>query len=325
MSAKMSTSQTTTKTTALKQNVVKPSRLRRFLTAIFALLFLFFASISILAFWAERTITDSQQFSAIVGPLASAPEVQKFISREVADAVIENSNPQDLASGLLGLPPGSVLTPQVQNQIEAKIEASTTKIIASEQFQKLWQNGTAKMHSQTINLLAKDDGAQLAVMDVRPELQELFNLVNNSELKLGQKLELEPGSGELKFKTEQLASLRQAYQLFTQVDLVAILAAILSAGLAILIIGPGNRLKITRRLAIGLAISTGLSALFIVIATRVSFYPDDTLQSAFAAVIADSLLEGLKNLSLIIFGVSALVVLAVSLILHKNRLLSLKK
>lgn len=296
----------------IKLSADKPSKLRASLAFTFASLALFLTSIAIFSFWVERTLTDTDNFVEIVGPLAEKEEVKNLISRELSKTINEEVSQTELANELLKTPVGAQITPVLETQLDQKVDSTIDRVMSSDQFGRIWVSLVSTAHSQIIKTLESEDNS-IAKISVGPQLQELINLVNKQELNLGQEIKLSEESGVISLDAQAISDARQAYKKFVSVDTTALILSIIFAGLAVLV--ANRRLKMVRKLAFGLAVSSGLTALIIFVFSRVKLSQDKTVAD-FVSALTSAVFGGLSRMMITIFVGSIIVAVATTLIIR---------
>ena len=293
------------------------SKIRSILAFLLASLAIFFASLAILSHWTEKTLTDTDNFNAVVGPLAKNPEIQKFASQKLSQTITEQVSSAELAQSLLGSVPPNVDSAAIKAQVNQKLETEINKIITSEKFSELWSDATSSAHRQAIGLMSSPDDQPVTVISYRESLDRLLAILKTSELKQLGDIDLEQGSGEIKVKSENIKELKQNYQRLTSIDTTALILALLFGGLAILT--ANKRVKMVRKLGLGLAISTGLIAIFGLVLSNASLGDSNTTEILAGQAVLKSLLDELVKTALVVSIVSIFIVIGSTVFLHRGK------
>ncbi len=115
------------------------------------------------ALWIKRTVLETDQFVAQLGPLADDADIQAFVSERIADDLTQAADLQTrLADALpedLQFLDGTLAT--AGDQLIA--EATTSAVVASDQFSDLWRQALALAHGEVIAVLTGDTN----VVDVK--------------------------------------------------------------------------------------------------------------------------------------------------------------
>jgi hypothetical protein len=141
-----------------KSRGVRHRRLR----AVAAVVAVFFAAASFTAAlpgaWARRTLTNTDTYLSVVGPLASDPAVQEALAREITTAVFEAVDVQaQLTQVLTERAPQLVfLAGPITSSVEQFVQDQTQKILASDQFQTFWIEANRLVQSSLVAVLKGD-------------------------------------------------------------------------------------------------------------------------------------------------------------------------
>jgi len=128
------------------------------------------APLSVTSVWADRIISDTDQYVKTVAPLIDDPGVQAALTDEVTQAVLDNLDLERVTRVALDalarqdrVPPGvAAAVPQLQaallNGINGFVHDQVAKIIASDQFANVWDQVNRAAHAQIVALLEGDQG-----------------------------------------------------------------------------------------------------------------------------------------------------------------------
>ncbi len=140
-----------------------PKKPRRFgVRAIAAGLCLVLATLllplGMVGFWGQRTLTNTEQFVATVGPLGSDPAIVNSIAETVSDALTQNVDLE--AEVKKYLPPAAApLAGPIAGAIPTFVEQATVKLLSTEQFQELWTKAVGSLQEAVIKVLeGNNDG-----------------------------------------------------------------------------------------------------------------------------------------------------------------------
>lgn len=147
-------------------------------SAVFLILACVLAPFAVVAVWAQTQISDTDEYVRTMAPLAEDPAVRTDVAAEVTATVLASVQvdqvTQDLLTSLAGQPnvPPRVAAalPALAGPITTGVENFTrtevTKILASDEFVKLWGQMNRRAHDQVVRLLAGDpNGAVTAQGD----------------------------------------------------------------------------------------------------------------------------------------------------------------
>ena len=101
------------------------------------------APVAFIGHWGHRTVVDSTQYLATVGPLVDDPAVQDAVSKVISDAVVKQVDTSSLVGGFLGglIPDpaiSSALTDPIAAGINNLVYELVHKFVASKEFAKIW-------------------------------------------------------------------------------------------------------------------------------------------------------------------------------------------
>jgi hypothetical protein len=112
--------------------------------------------VAVIAFWGQRTITDAERYIATVGPLAAEQPIKDAIVGKTTDSLMALIEQDDTVNeALAALPPvaAAKLKPAILGGIEGLVTNVTTKIVNSEQFEKLWLELNTRLQQNLIDIL----------------------------------------------------------------------------------------------------------------------------------------------------------------------------
>ena len=128
------------------------------------------APLSVTSVWADRVISDTDQYVKTVDPLIDDPGVQAALTDEVTQAVLDNLDLERVTRVALDalaqqdrVPPGvAAAVPGLQvallNGINGFVHDQVAKIIASDKFAEVWDQVNRTAHTQIVALLEGDQG-----------------------------------------------------------------------------------------------------------------------------------------------------------------------
>ena len=105
--------------------------------------------IAIIAFWAQRTVTDTQQYAETVQPLAYNEQVQdsvaEFVTQKIEEQVDTEALVQQIFGGLIEQAPAlQALVPVVSGAIDSLIAQVVDRLVRSDAFAALWGSATTE-------------------------------------------------------------------------------------------------------------------------------------------------------------------------------------
>ena len=130
-------------------------RWRRRLVVILIVVGAVLSPLAVDALWIKRTMLETDQFVAQLGPLADDPEIQAFVSERISDELTQAA---DLETRLAdALPPDlQFLDGTLATAGDQLITEATSRVIASDQFATLWREALAVAHTEVVNVLTGD-------------------------------------------------------------------------------------------------------------------------------------------------------------------------
>jgi hypothetical protein len=147
----------------LKSEVERAQGIRhRRLRAIAAIVAVFFAAASFTAAlpgaWARRTLTNTDTYLSVVGPLASDPAVQEALAREITTAVFTAVDVQGRLTEVLTekAPQLVFLAGPITQSVQSFVQDQTQKILASDQFRTFWIDANRLVQQNLVAVLRGD-------------------------------------------------------------------------------------------------------------------------------------------------------------------------
>jgi hypothetical protein len=127
-------------------------RWRRALTTILLVLSCLTVLVSSVSIWAHRTVFNTDQWVATVGPLAQNPDVVKSVADHVTTQLDNTIKPEQTAKNLLPNALDRFAAPIGQG-FEQIVHSAVTRIIQTDQFQKFWIAANTQVHARVIAVL----------------------------------------------------------------------------------------------------------------------------------------------------------------------------
>ncbi len=146
------------KVEVLEARPAKRSRLRRVgAVALIVLTVIVFAA-GVAGAWARRTVLDTDRYVATVGPLAEDPAVQEYLARTITNQVFEALDVQDRLEVVLQERADRLvfLAGPITDSVRGFVQDQVDKVVASEQFARLWTEVNRLAHEQAVRLLEGD-------------------------------------------------------------------------------------------------------------------------------------------------------------------------
>jgi hypothetical protein len=108
--------------------------------------------VSVIAVWAIRTVTDTDQYVETMAPLARNPVIQQGLATRATDALFSTKIVQNKVTQALPKSAKPLVTPLV-SQLHTYVEGLALKVFQSEKFAQLWDTLNRHSHSAVINTL----------------------------------------------------------------------------------------------------------------------------------------------------------------------------
>jgi len=117
--------------------------------------------IALTAFWAQRTLTDTERYIATVSPLAKDPTIQKAVGDTVSAALIKQLDAQARVTELLADNPRlQPLAGPIASGVNSLVERTVDEVLASDQFSQVWVALNQRAQQALVTALdGKSDGA----------------------------------------------------------------------------------------------------------------------------------------------------------------------
>jgi hypothetical protein len=301
------------------------SRLRRVGVVLLIVLSVLSLSAAMPGAWGRRTLLNTDRFVATVSPLASDPDVQAALAREVTDSVFEALDVEGRIDDLVTerAPQLGFIVGPITEGLYDFVNGKVQDIFASAAFQSFWAEATRLVHEAAIAALAGDDEGALTIQDgqvvfnylpmVNEALQGLGDVVSDlvgkpvtvpeitaetvpaeaiAAIETATNVDLPDTFGSVVvYDSDELAAAQQAFQQFNRLIWLLVIVFVLSAGGAIWL--SSNRRRTLLQLLVAWAV-------ILVLERRLAIAGFDQLvenarpeNQAAARAIADTLLGSL--------------------------------
>lgn len=115
--------------------------------------------IAFTAFWAQRTLVDTERYIATVAPLAKDPTIQKAVGDKVSSVLIEQIDAGNRLQNVLP-PQLAPLAPLVAGGVNNFVEQQVDQILTSPKFADVWEGINRRLQASLIKALSGNpDGA----------------------------------------------------------------------------------------------------------------------------------------------------------------------
>lgn len=124
-----------------------------------------------LAYWGQRTLTDTQRYIATVGPLVDSPEVQAAIATTVTDAITQQVDVEalieDVFSGVIDDRPRlEKLAGPLAGAVNGLVDRQVSEFVASQTFADLWVTVNTRAQQRLVSLL---EGGETGAVSLQGE------------------------------------------------------------------------------------------------------------------------------------------------------------
>ncbi|HUC79214.1 MAG TPA: hypothetical protein VMQ58_03150 [Candidatus Saccharimonadales bacterium] len=297
----MATPSKTNKQNQSKQTSPNPQthKLRTFFAAIAGIVAIYLILASVTVVWLNSTVTNTSDYVNTVAPLVKKPAIQNFVAEKVTDQLLSNAPLQDLANSLL---PASDLAnnpsvAQIKAQLQPIIQSTVLQIVQSQSFATLWRNTNQTAHAALINQINNNDGQ--IQLNLHPAITGVVNDLRGTKLNVvATKVTIKPDTGVLNIKSTGISKVHRYYKLFQTGTIAIVIAAILSAILAVWL--SIHHSKTARRILIGVGVISLLQALLLEAPTFVNLKGNDPVTQDAIKAIAEAILHNLQLASLIV-------------------------
>jgi hypothetical protein len=118
-------------------------RARSYVSLVLFIVATLLTPIAVVGHWGHQTIANPEQYISTVAPLAEDPEIQQAVADVVSNAIIEQVDTGNLASGLLGafIPNerlSDLLSGPIKVGIDGLIRGGVDRFVTSSAFQEAW-------------------------------------------------------------------------------------------------------------------------------------------------------------------------------------------
>jgi hypothetical protein len=293
------------------------------LSAFMIVLALVLAPLSVASVWADRIVSDTDQYVKTTEPLIHNPEVQKALTDQVTAAILDNLDVANVTEQALAaiadrprVPPTlAAAIPGLQGALVSGIENfvhdQVAKVISSPQFAQVWDSLNRSAHVEVVRLLSGDTSSVLTAQDdeVSLSLAPIIDQVKTALVANGFTLANSIPPIDRSFVLMKSSSVTHAQTAFQALNAIGIWLPII----AILLLVGGILLARDKRSALlrsGLGLAGAMILLGVVLAIGRTWYvnttPGNVLSSSAAGSVFDTLVRFLRT-SLRTVGVLGLV------------------
>lgn len=270
------------------------------------------APLSVASVWADRVVSDTDQYVKTTEPLIHNPDVQAALTDQVTTAILDGLNvasvteqtldavasqpkvPPTVAAALPGLE--GVLVSGIENFVHEQV----AKVIASPQFAQVWDEVNREAHSQVVRLLSGDNtGALTAQGDsVTLSLGPIIEKVKAALVANGFTLANRLPTIDRSFVLMQSSSVTHAQTAFSFLNGIGIWLPIVAIALLVggVLLARDKRAALVRA---GLGLAGSMIVLGVALAVGRTWYvsttPGNVLTSDAAGGVFDTLVRFLRT------------------------------
>ena len=164
--------------------------------------------VALIGHWGHRTVVDSSQYLATVGPLVNDPAVQDAVSKVIADAVVKQVDTSAIVGGFLG---NIIKDPTITSELTDPIAAGINnlvyelvhKFVASKEFAKIWYTTNEVAQASLIALLENRPNGPIKiegdtiVLDISSMLTAVQGSLVNNGFDLASKITIPPSDAQV--------------------------------------------------------------------------------------------------------------------------------
>lgn len=288
----------------------KPKRWKKVVSIILLVLGFILVPLSAVAIWTHNQVTNTDRYVDTVSPLAGNQDIQEVVATRAVNALFANV---DVAGEIEDALPkrAKFLGEPVANAMKGYATDVTERLLASEQFQELWDAANRRAHNQLVALLEDDPSKAPGAVSIKDgqitlDLGQVIEKIKTALVDRGltflANVDVPPVSRTVTIiDSEGLSSARTYVGILNTLAWVlpflAVLALIGSALLA------SNRRRGTIRSA--LVLVAACAFFLVLLAIGRSLYLDATVNKDAAQAVFDILVRNLR------YGVITLAVIGV--------------
>jgi len=211
--------------------------------------------LSVVTFWATRTISDKDQFVSTLSPLATNPTVVSAISQHITDEITKEIQAHPRLDG-------PVLT-----ALEPKLRAQVNQAVESHRFAVVWAKALGATHAVLITALdGRGNPHSHLVINLKPMAKDAVKRLDAKGITQFDQLVNGPGAAPIQIKVTSIKDLQKihgAYHLLKTIEWVLPLVGLLAIVGAVLL-APRRR-----RVVMGLGIGVGLISILTLVGLAV--------------------------------------------------------
>jgi hypothetical protein len=282
------------------QTPARMPRWRRWTAGALIVISCILAPLSVLAIWVRNQVLNTDRYVENVKPLATNPSVISTASTNVTNRLFEAVDVQQLAEEALP-PRASFLAAPIASGLRGVIGQATTRIMESDQFQRIWVEANRLAHQQLVKALTNQGKAVTTenghiVLDLSGLVQQVVDQLAQNHIAIFSKIPVDRLNMKIELAdAQQLEKAQTATRILNRMSWLLPLLAILCL-IGGLLLSPNWRRSLIRW-----GIGTAFAVLLIGVGLSVgrSLYLDavtsPTLPRDTAAAVFDTLVRFLRQ------------------------------
>jgi len=221
--------------------------------------------VAVTATWLDRTIVDTEQFIATVGPLSESAPIQEAIADAAVNAINTDGAVETRVDDLLpqALAP---LAPAIAGGLTSFLREAIVAFIRSPVFESLWKEIILTVHTGLIAVLEGREGGAVGLangevtLDLNPILDRISKDLVDRGLTIFSQVKLSTDMPPIVlFKSDQLAFIQQVFALVQPLVLALMPLTIALYALAVVI----SRRRPVAATAVAVAYAIGVGAMWV--------------------------------------------------------------
>ena len=127
-------------------------RWRRIVAVVLIVVGVVLVPVSMSAIWVRRTLLDTDQYVATVGPLAGNSDIQHGLADRVTTALFADGRVEKRIADVLP-PRADVLAAPIASGLETVADQAALKLFQSDQFETVWENVNRRAHTALVKVV----------------------------------------------------------------------------------------------------------------------------------------------------------------------------
>jgi hypothetical protein len=163
-------------------------RWRRVLAVVLLVIGFVLVPLSAVAIWSRNQLLNTDRYVSTVSPLAGNADIQRVVATQAVDALFSSVDVSAKVSDALPKR-AKFLGDTIANQAQAYAVQVTERLLASDQFQALWDGMNRRAHTQLVTVLKDENGASAGPAKIKDGkiTLDLTDVINNVKDELTKK------------------------------------------------------------------------------------------------------------------------------------------